>query len=89
MTRAAGNTFSYAMGLVTFITVPSMLGRIVLREPIMAALFERGAFTPGTTRLTAQALLYYCIGLWAAAASVCRFPELEMVRNVVCRKETQ
>jgi putative peptidoglycan lipid II flippase len=67
-TTAAGNTFSHAMRLVIFITVPSMLGLIVLREPIVATLFERGAFTPGTTQLTAQALLYYCIGLWAFSA---------------------
>lgn len=62
---ALKNTFSYAMKLVFFITIPSMVGLIVLREPVVALLFKRGAFDAETTRLTAYALLYYSIGLWA------------------------
>ena len=31
----------------------------------MRLLFQRGAFDPITTRLTAEALLYYALGLWA------------------------
>jgi putative peptidoglycan lipid II flippase len=62
------NTFSYAMKLVFFITIPSMVGLIILREPIVALLFKRGAFDAETTRLTAYALLYYAIGLWAFSA---------------------
>ena len=62
---AVKNTFSHAMRLVFFITLPSMIGLIVLREPIVALLFKRGAFNSETTRLTAQALLYYSVGLWA------------------------
>jgi len=63
--NALRHTFSYAMKLVFFITIPSMVGLIVLREPIIALLFKRGAFDSQTTRLTAEALLYYSIGLWA------------------------
>ena len=59
------NTFSYAIKLVFFITIPAMAGLIILREPIVALLFKRGAFDYGTVQLTASALLYYCIGLWA------------------------
>ncbi|MGD9105201.1 MAG: murein biosynthesis integral membrane protein MurJ [Desulfobacterales bacterium] len=66
--RALRNTFSYAMKMVFFITIPSMVGLIVLREPIVALLFKRGAFDSETTRLTAYALLYYSIGLWAFSA---------------------
>ncbi|MBW1956480.1 MAG: murein biosynthesis integral membrane protein MurJ [Deltaproteobacteria bacterium] len=61
-------TFSDSMTLVFFITLPAMTGLIVLREPIIAALFERGAFGPESTRLTAVALLYYGMGLWAFSA---------------------
>ncbi len=61
-------TFSYAMKLIFFITIPSMVGLIVLREPIVALLFKRGAFDATTTHLTAYALLYYSIGLWAFSA---------------------
>jgi putative peptidoglycan lipid II flippase len=66
--QAVRDTFSYAMKMVFFITIPSMVGLIVLREPIVALLFQRGAFDSQTTRLTAYALLYYSIGLWAFSA---------------------
>lgn len=62
------DTFSYSMNLVFFITVPAMVGLIVLREPIVALLFQRGAFSAEAVQLTAHALLYYAIGLWAFAA---------------------
>ncbi|PIP36412.1 MAG: murein biosynthesis integral membrane protein MurJ [Desulfobacterales bacterium CG07_land_8_20_14_0_80_52_14] len=61
-------TFSDALRLVVFISLPAMTGLIVLREPLIALLFERGAFSPESTRLTAVALLYYSIGLWAFSA---------------------
>ena len=66
--QAVRDTFSYAMRMVFFITIPSMVGLIVLREPIIELLFKRGAFDSETTRLTAYALLYYSIGLWAFSA---------------------
>ncbi len=66
--NALCDTFAHAMKLVFFITIPSMVGLIVLREPIVALLFKRGAFDAETTRLTAQALLYYSVGLWAFSA---------------------
>lgn len=65
---AVRDTFGYALRLVMFITVPAMVGLIVLRDPIVALLFKRGAFDAQTTRLTAVALLYYGVGLWAFAA---------------------
>ena len=64
-TRGLRESFSYALRMVFFITIPAMAGLIVLREPIVKVLFERGAFGAATTRLTAQALLYYAMGLWA------------------------
>ena len=65
---ALRDIFGHAMRLVFFITVPSMVGLIVLREPIVALLFKRGAFDMNTTRMTAVALLYYGLGLWAFSA---------------------
>jgi putative peptidoglycan lipid II flippase len=67
-TTALSETFGYAMRLVFFITIPSMVGLILLREPIIELLFRRGAFDSQTTTLTASALLYYGIGLWAFSA---------------------
>ena len=65
---ALGATFAYAMKLVFFITIPAMVGLIVLRQPIVALLFKRGAFDAEAVRLTAYALLYYSVGLWAFSA---------------------
>lgn len=61
-------TFSHGMKLVFFITIPAMVGLMVLREPIVGLLFQRGAFDRQTTLSTASALLYYSAGLWAFSA---------------------
>lgn len=66
--HAMKGTFAYAFNFVLFITIPAMVGLIVLREPIVALLFKRGAFDHETTRMTADALLYYGVGLWAFSA---------------------
>lgn len=59
------DTFAYALNLVFFIAIPSMIGLIVLREPIVGLLFKRGAFDSVATQKTATALMYYGFGLWA------------------------
>lgn len=61
-------TLRQALRFVGFVILPAMVGLILLREPIVATLFERGAFSSDSTRLTAEALLWYGIGLWAYAA---------------------
>ena len=65
---ALRSTFGHAIRLIFFITLPSMAGLIVLRVPIVALLFRHGAFGDESTRLTADALLYYGVGLWAYSA---------------------
>jgi putative peptidoglycan lipid II flippase len=65
---ALKNTFGYALRLIIFLTIPSMVGLIILREPIVALLFQRGEFSSLATQLTAQALLYYAMGLGAFSA---------------------
>lgn len=45
------------------LNIPATAALILMREPLVALLFERGAFTAETTRLAAQALLAYGIGL--------------------------
>jgi len=62
------NTFAHALRLVFFISIPAMVGLIVLREPIVALLFQRGEFDAAATQLTIQAVLYYSLGLWAFSA---------------------
>ncbi|MBF0461968.1 MAG: murein biosynthesis integral membrane protein MurJ [Magnetococcales bacterium] len=58
----------FALRLVLLINIPATAGLVVLREPILAMLFERGAFNAETTQLTAQALLAYGLGLSAFSA---------------------
>ncbi len=56
-------TVSFALRLVFLVTLPAMVGLIVLRHPILNLLFRRGAFTALSVDMTAQALLYYALGL--------------------------
>jgi putative peptidoglycan lipid II flippase len=48
---------------VVFLSLPASLGLISLRRPIVALLFERGAFDSRSTDLVAWALLWYAAGL--------------------------
>jgi putative peptidoglycan lipid II flippase len=58
---------SFALRLVFFVTLPAMVGLVVLRVPILNLLFQRGAFNAHSTLMTAQALFYYALGLVAFA----------------------
>ncbi len=60
-------TLSFALRLTFFVILPAMVGLIVLRQPILNLLFQRGAFSALSTEMTAQALLYYAMGLVAFA----------------------
>jgi putative peptidoglycan lipid II flippase len=62
---ALAETICFSLKMVLFVTVPAMAGLVILREPIISLLFERGAFDAQSVRLTAGALLYYGLGLWA------------------------
>jgi putative peptidoglycan lipid II flippase len=73
---ALRDTLSHGLSLSFFVSLPSMAGLIVLREPIVGMLFERGAFDLHMTRLTASALLYYGIGIWAFSAIRVTLPVL-------------
>jgi putative peptidoglycan lipid II flippase len=46
-----------------FIILPMSVALVVLREPIVRILFQRGAFDPRATGLTAYALLFFSLGL--------------------------
>nr|HID59824.1 murein biosynthesis integral membrane protein MurJ [Desulfobacterales bacterium] len=62
------NTFSFALRLVFFISIPATVGLIVLKDHIVRLLFERGAFNSLATHMTSEALLYYALGLWSFSA---------------------
>jgi len=58
-------TISFSLRLILFITIPATIALIALRVPIISVLFQRGEFSVQSTELTAQALLFYAVGLWA------------------------
>ncbi|MBI2882346.1 MAG: murein biosynthesis integral membrane protein MurJ [Candidatus Methylomirabilis oxyfera] len=60
-----GATVAYAIRLVLFVTLPSMVGLMVFRIPIIQILFERGAFDRSVTLATAEVVLFYAVGLGA------------------------
>jgi putative peptidoglycan lipid II flippase len=52
-----------ALRSVFFLSLPASVGLIVLRRPLVALLFQRGAFVAHSTELVAWALLFYAAGL--------------------------
>ena len=58
-------TISFSLRLILFVTIPATVALLALRIPILSVLFQRGAFSVQSTLLTAQALMYYTLGLWA------------------------
>lgn len=53
-----------AMRVVLLLAIPGSIGLIVLRNPIVTLLFARGAFDLRATAMTADALLYFSLGLF-------------------------
>lgn len=61
-------TMSLGLRTIIFVTVPSAIGIIALRTPIIRLLFQQGNFTAENTEATAYALFFYCLGLFAYAS---------------------
>ncbi|RLB09660.1 MAG: murein biosynthesis integral membrane protein MurJ [Deltaproteobacteria bacterium] len=57
--------FKKALSMTFFVAIPSSVGLILLGEPIITILFERGSFTHTDTVNTNYALMFYSVGLWA------------------------
>lgn len=54
-----------SLRLVAFLTIPATVGLVVLGQPIVRLLFERGRFRPEDSTATAGALVCYAVGLVA------------------------
>lgn len=48
---------------ILLLSIPASAGLILLRTPLVAALYQRGAFTQRSTEMVAWALLWYAAGL--------------------------
>ena len=60
-------TLNYGIRLVLLLMLPASVGLVVLREPVVVWLFQRGAFDAVATAQTAQAFLFYAPQLPFAA----------------------
>ena len=63
--EAFQQTLTQTLCLIFFITLPSTGGLLILGKPIVALLFERGAFGMTDVKMTTEALICYTVGLWA------------------------
>lgn len=59
------NTLKTSLNSVMIIMLPISVGAIILAEPIVRIIFERGKFTPQDTYMTAIALSCYAVGMMA------------------------
>lgn len=62
-TKAAIDSQNRAIEIALLLTVPAAVALMVLAEPIVRVVFERGRFTPDMTPQTAWALIAFVIGL--------------------------
>jgi putative peptidoglycan lipid II flippase len=62
-TAAAAATQNRALEAAVVLTLPATAALLVLAEPIIVTLFERGAFDAGVSSATAAALVAYAAGL--------------------------
>ncbi|MCY4072862.1 MAG: murein biosynthesis integral membrane protein MurJ [Chloroflexi bacterium] len=80
--RAFQDTLGLGLRLTMTLILPAATGLFVLAIPIIALLFEHGAFGAADTQVTAQALRLYLIGLPFAAV------DLLLVYAFYARKDT-
>jgi putative peptidoglycan lipid II flippase len=57
------NSLAATIRSVLLLSLPAAIGLVILREPIVTMLYQRGEFTEYSTMLVSWALLWYGIGL--------------------------
>jgi putative peptidoglycan lipid II flippase len=60
-------TIGFAMRLMGFLMIPATVGIVILREPLIGAIYQNGAFTHEATVRTSWVLLFEVLGLYAYA----------------------
>jgi putative peptidoglycan lipid II flippase len=74
-------TISGALRLMLMLNVPATIGLIVLADPIISVLLERGHFRPYDTAATAAALMFYAPGLVGYSAVKIASPSFYSLRD--------
>jgi len=67
--RALTDTLGFSLRLSAFVALPAAVGLVVLGQPIVRLLFERGEFSAADAVATTQALAAYAVGLPAFSAT--------------------
>lgn len=62
------DTLRRGLRMVAFLTAPTAVGMVLLAEPLVAVIYQHGAFRAQDTLATAAALRYYCAGLLCYSA---------------------
>ena len=62
------STLYASLRYILFLVIPASVGIILLREPLVSLLLERGEFTSRSASITSSALLFYSLGLFAHSA---------------------
>lgn len=66
--EALGATLTRGLRAIILLSLPSAVGLIILREPLVRILFERGRFSEASTSMVTAALVCYSAGLVAHAS---------------------
>lgn len=61
---------NYGINIILIITIPAMIGLIILAEPFVRLFFQRGAFDSVATTMTSQAVIFYSVGIVASALKI-------------------
>jgi putative peptidoglycan lipid II flippase len=59
------NIVRFLIKTLTLVMIPATVGIVILHEPIIRLIFQRGAFSAYSTWITSWALLFYAFGLFA------------------------
>ncbi len=74
-------TYVSSLTIAFSLTIPATVGLIFLAEPIVGIIFEHGAFSSYDTSMTAQALCFYAIGLFAYSSVKVMVPVFYVLNN--------
>lgn len=75
------STYTSSIVLAFMLTIPASFGLAFLSEPIIRLIFEHGRFTSYDTAKTAEALVYYAIGLFAYSSVKITVPVFYALRD--------
>ena len=79
--RAVRSSVSRGLRMMLMLNVPAMVGLMVLAEPIVALIYQRGEFSASDTSATAAALMYYAPGLLGYSAVKIASPTFYSLRD--------